>query len=267
VIYNEKNNPISFLRIDAKGEIWEKNIFSYNIKETLASKFIFDDSDNPQYYYIYGDQEPWARAYRDYAFSGNLNQSFIGQTTQFHFSEDGTLKSIEFTNVNNLPYGRINFVYDHLGLVREEKWRSLPSAKLIRRYVYNIDLQNQSKKLWEYGQDGEEVSYVELEMASEDKLYPNPLPRTGNSLDEIDVVLNEIIRTGIMPPFPANIPHMESDQILLQNGDLMDVEIIQVTSIEVTFKLDKDEAHYTMPLSRIREVKNRWGEVLFPSIK
>ena len=267
VIYNDKNDPVSLLRIDSGGKIWEKNIFSYTAEGELESKLILDSKDAPRIHMVYSEDEPWSAAYRDYSFPGNLNQSFYGQTTTFRFSEDGTLNTIEFTNVNDQPYGQITFTYDYLGFVREEIWRSLPSARLIRRFIYDIDLQKQAKKLWEYGRDGREISYVELEMAPEDKLYPNPFPRTGNTLDEVDIVLNEIIRTGIMPPFPAKIPHMESDQIYLRNGDIMDIEIIQVTATDITFKLKQDESQYVMPLFRVREIKNRWGEILYPKIK
>ncbi len=264
VIYNDSELPISLLKLDARGNVWEKSILSYSSEKSLESKFIFDEKDHLQFMYIYAEDEPWSVAFRKQLYDNNLAQSFYGQTSTFSFANDGSLQQIDFASADNQRYGRILFTYDHLGLIREESWWDISKRRVIKKYIYQIDIQTKTKKLWEYGKSGEEISYVELEMAPEDQLYPNPLPRTGNILDESDLVLQEIIRSGIMPPIPAYIPKLEHDYISLQNGERMEVDVIEVNSFDVVFRLINDSLRYTMPLSRVKEVKNQWGDQLYP---
>ncbi len=245
-------------------DIWEKEIHTYTNQNELESTFTYTGDDTPRELRIFGDNEPWSQAFRDYVFKKNTSQSFHGQTTQFLFSVDGTLTTIKLINPMGFPYGEIKFFYDYLGFVKEETWQSLPSGNVIRRFVYEMDIQNESKKLWEYGKKGEEISYIELQMGDDDKLYPNPIPRTGNILDEVDIVLNEIIRTGIHPPIPAHIPQMETDQVLLKNGDLLDVKIISIHDNHVSFKMENDTLNYSIQLNKVVQVKDRWGHILFP---
>ena len=47
-------------------------------------------------------------------------------------------------------------------------------------------------QIWEYGKNNELISEVALDMVPADQLYRTPPPRTGNILDEYDIIKKEI---------------------------------------------------------------------------
>jgi hypothetical protein len=52
-------------------------------------------------------------------------------------------------------------------------------------------------------------------MAPEDKLYTTIPPRTGNELDEVDIILKELISKRVITSMPAMIPKTEWDRLKL----------------------------------------------------
>jgi hypothetical protein len=103
-----------------------------------------------------------------------------------------------------------------------------------------------------------------LEQAPADQLYKTAFPRTGNTLDEVDLIIEDLLRTRAQPEITAFIPKMDWDRIRLTNGEDYMADVVNVLEEEVLFRLPKDLALYRIPLSRVESVVSRHGDFLFP---
>lgn len=266
LMYNEADLPVEKYRIASPGDTVLRETFTYQDK-ALWKRLVRDKSKSGMTLFIYSDKEPWSIHFRRYQFPAENDLAFGGQVTRFSIAADGSVTAVNFYSIDNHRYGRIAFSYDYLGLVREETWTAFPGSAIVRRYVYEFNLETHGKKLWEYGSDGREVSYIELAMAPADELYPYPVPRTGNILEEKEDIIREIKTSGIVPPLPAYIPRLEWDQILFLSGEIRDVILVDLESESVTIRFPGESDRLTIPLKRIRQIKSHWGDLIYPEFR
>ncbi|NOZ03881.1 MAG: hypothetical protein GXO92_04630 [FCB group bacterium] len=264
VAYNEKKQPILKIWVTATGDTVRKEMLSYDPAGKLAGRYLLNKDGEFVKIVKYGQSEPWSKEYRAYAYAKNENLSFEGQQSIFTLAPGGEVRTIEFRTVDQTPYGQITLAYDYLGYPKEEIWRSLPGGKIIRRFVYDFDIMTQVKQIWEFGRNNELVSHVALEMAPEDELYKEPPPRTGNILDEVDIILEEIRARRVVAPIPAVIPKMEWDRLVLKNGEEYQIQFIAIDEQGVRFQMSNSDEILTIPLARVRTVTNKWGERVYP---
>ena len=66
--------------------------------------------------------------------------NFSDQQTHFTFYDGVEVKKIVFQTIDGQKYGQIELDYDYLGYLEEERWRDLPSARIIRRFKYKFDI-------------------------------------------------------------------------------------------------------------------------------
>ncbi len=264
VYYNEENLPVSVQYLNREHEVWQERINRYDAKSVLTSVTYFDQGRKATRKIIYEPDEAWSKSFRNYLFQEAVNISFDGAQTEFYFQDEGTLEKIVFYAVNGDSYGLIRFHYDYLGNIREEVWYKNPGHIPVRRFVYDFDINTGTRKLWEYDGEGEEVSYVELEMAPADALYAYPQPRTGNILDEVDLIIRDIRKTGISPAIPTRIPSTVWDRLQYKTGETVDIELVAIENGYITFSFPGEQEELHLPLSRVRQVRTRWGESVYP---
>jgi hypothetical protein len=161
-------------------------------------------------------------------------------------------------------YGEIDFIYDHLGLLTGEVWRSLPEQHIVRRFAYAVNMLTAKKEIWEYDSKGQEVSHIVLIQPPADQLYKTLPPRYGNRLDEISIILEDIRKRDYKIPFDVFIPKTDHDHMLLTNGDSLMVEIIELGQQRVIFKIIGNSDQLTMPIYRVKSITSKYGERIFP---
>ena len=176
----------------------------------------------------------------------------------------GAIELIKFSNVQGMLYGEIDFIYDHLGLLIGEVWRSLPDQNIVRRFAYTIDMLTGKKEIWEYDDRGQEVSYIVLSQPPASQLYKTVPPRYGNRLDEISIILEDIRTSNLKIPFDVFIPKTDHDLMLLTNGDSLMIEVIDLGKQRVTFKIIGNSDQLTMPIYRVKSITSKYGERIFP---
>jgi hypothetical protein len=172
--------------------------------------------------------------------------------------------------VDGQKYGQIELDYDYLGNLKEERWRDLPSARVIRRFRYKFEhMYNYIEphiviQIWEFGHDGELISHVAVDQAPADQLYKTPPPRTHNTLDEVDIIAKEIKERRIIMPYASIIPRTEYDELILVNGDRILVDFIDISDNGIKFRMDQENDLLTMPIHRVRTLRSRMGDVIYP---
>jgi hypothetical protein len=264
VSFNARRQPILKYWISATGDTVRREALSYNEEGILAARYELDADRNVVRLIKYGAVEPWSVEFRKYALPANQHLTFTDQQSVFTLEPGGVVREILFRTVDEVPYGRITLEYDHLGFLREETWWQLPEERPLRRFVYDHDIWTGVQQIWEFGREGELVSHVALEMAPADELYREPPPRTGNILDEVDVIIKEIRTRRVVAPIPAVIPKMEWDRLELKSGELYLIEFITIDEHGIRFRMPDDEEVLTIPLSRVRSLTSRWGDRLYP---
>ena len=88
---------------------------------------------------VYGKDEEWSKEYRAWRYKINEPLDFSDQQTHFSFY-DGIEVKIVFETIDGQKYGQIELDYDYLGYLAEERWRDLPSARIVRRFKYKFDI-------------------------------------------------------------------------------------------------------------------------------
>jgi hypothetical protein len=184
--------------------------------------------------------------------------------TEFVLNGSEEISDIIFRTVDNHEYGTIHLSYDHLGFLQEEVWRILPKEKVIRKFVYDFDIMNDVQQIWEYGRENQEISHVALSMAPEDKLYTSPPPRTGNVLDEADIILKELISKRVITPVMALIPNTEWDRLKLANDEEIDIIFVSINNDRVRFSLPYENEVLSILLDRVSSIRNKYGELIYP---
>ena len=160
--------------------------------------------------------------------------------------------------------------YDYLGYLAEERWRDLPSARVIRRFKYKFDIIYHGEEpstvvqIWEFGYDGDLLSSVAVDMAPADQLYLRHPPRYHNTLDEVDIIAKEIKESRILVPHGGFIPKTEWDILLLVSGEQLFVDYFNVSDNGIQFRMENEEELLTLPLHRVRTLTSRMGDVIYP---
>jgi hypothetical protein len=208
-------------------------------------------------------EEPWSEEFRKES-PKQIQGYYEGQESKFILNESDQIESIHFTDVRGDHYGKIDFIYDHLGLLNGELWISLPTEKTIRRFAYSIDMLTNRKEIWEFDHRGQEVSHVALVKPPADQLYKTPPPRYGNRLDEISIILEEIREKDLTVPFDVFIPKTDYDLMVLTNGDSLLIHLIELGNQRVTFILIGEKGELTMPKFRVQSITSKYGERIFP---
>ncbi len=264
VFFNDEKLPVLKEWVDKKGDTKKREILEYDTSGNLYRRYELNMALSPINVTVYGEKEPWSIEFRKAISQKNSSLDYKGQISLFAVNLEAKIESVVFQTISGYLYGKINFYYNHLGFLVGEDWQILPEEKSIRRYIYTYDLISEKRELTEYGRNGEEVSRVVLALAPEDKLYAYPPPRTGNRLDEISILLNDIKGKDFHIPFDVFIPRTKYDVIILNSGERMEIKLIQMGHKYVRFKFPGTEEELHIPLSKVNSISNKFGENLYP---
>ena len=270
VSYNARNQPIKIERILSNGVTKKLEMLKYDTN----GKMIERGEYNPNMKYlnltVYGEDEIWSKEYRSWRYKVNEPLNFNDQQTYFIFDDGAQVKKIIFQTIDGQKYGQIELEYDYLGNLAGERWRDLPSARIIRRFKYKFDIIYHGEEpssvvqIWEFGHNGDLISSVAIDMAPSDQLYLNPPPRTHNTLDEVDIIAREIKESRVIVPSGGFIPKTEWDVLLLVNGDQLFVDYFSVSENGIQFRMDDEDDLLTLPLHRVRSLTSKMGDVIYP---
>ena len=103
-----------------------------------------------------------------------------------------------------------------------------------------------------------------LTKAPADQLYKTAFHRTGNTLDEVDLIIEDLLKNRVQPNIAAYIPKMDWDRIRLLNGEDYMADVVNVIGDEILFRLPQDLSLYRIPVSRVESVISRNGDYLYP---
>ncbi len=270
VSYNVLGQPIKIERLSQSGVTKKLEKLKYDQDGKLIERGEYNDAMKYLNLTIYGEDEAWSKEYRTWRYKVNEPLNFYDQQTHFTFIDGVQVSKILFKTIDAQKYGQIELDYDYLGYLSEERWRDLPSARIIRRFKYKFDIIYQDDKpstvvqIWEYGHDGELISNVAVDMAPADQLYLRPPPRTHNTLDEVDIIAREIKESRILVPHGGIIPRTEWDELILMNGGRMFVDYFSISDNGIQFRMEGEDEILTMPLHRVRSLTSRMGDVIYP---
>jgi hypothetical protein len=263
VFYNDNKVPIIREFIDLEENLVNKEIFEYKNEKILIRRYFLDSEQNPDSLIQYGIEEPWSLEFRK-VIKDRTKNYFEGQESKFILNSSDQIQKIVFSNVQGFDYGEIKFIYDHLGLLKGEIWITLPNKTIIRRFLYDVDMLTGRKEIWEYGKNGQEISHVALTQPPASTLYKTPPPRIGNRLDEISIILEDIRSQDIDIPFDVFIPKTDFDLMVLTNTDSLMIDLLNIDSKRVTFKIIGDTSALTMPIFRVKSITSKYGERIYP---
>ena len=119
-------------------------------------------------------------------------------------------------------------------------------------------------QIWEYGRDNKLVSEVALDMVPADQLYRTPPPRTGNILDEYDIIQKEIKEKRIITANNPIIPHSVFDRLVLKSGQSLEVDFVGTNQNGIQFRLSNNDGLLTVPFNNVRSLTSRMGDVIYP---
>ena len=270
VSYNEKDQPIKIERVSSSGVIEKREMLQYNEYGILKEKGEYTDRWKYLNLTIYGEDEPWSQEYRAWRYKKNEPMTFTDQRTYFTMDDGVQISKIVFQTIDGQKYGQIDLDYDYLGNLYEERWRDLPSGRIIRRFKYKFErlhdyIQPHTVvQIWEFGHDGELLSNVAVDMAPADQLYKTPPPRSHNTLDEADIIAREIKERRILVPHGGIIPRTEWDELILVNGDRLLIDFVDLSENGLKFRMDQENDILTLPIHRVRTLTSRMGDVIYP---
>tara|TARA_Y100001968_G_scaffold72010_1_gene63346 strand:+ start:5633 stop:6634 length:1002 start_codon:yes stop_codon:yes gene_type:complete len=270
VSYNTLNQPIKIERISPNGVTKKLEMLRYDLTGKMIERGEYNQNMKYLNLTVYGQDEMWSQEYRTWRYKVNEPLNFNDQQTYFIFDDGMQVKKIIFQTIDGQKYGQIELDYDYLGYLSEERWRDLPSARIIRRFKYKFDIIYHDEEpstvvqIWEFGHDGELISSVAVDMAPADQLYLTPPPRTHNTLDEVDIIAKEIKESRILVPQGGFIPKTEWDILLLVNGEQLFVDYFSVSDNGIQFRMDNEDELLTLPLHRVRSLTSRMGDVIYP---
>ena len=268
--YNELNRPIKIEQIAPNGITKKIEMLKYDAEGRLIERGEYNENMKYLNLTVYGENETWSQEYRTWRFKANEPLAFYDQQTHFTFVDGEQIKKILFQTVDGQKYGQIELEYDYLGYLSEERWRDLPSARVIRKFKYKFDIIYHEDKpstvvqIWEFGYNGELISNVAVDMAPADQLYLRPPPRSNNILDEVDIIAREIKESRIIVPYGAIIPRTEWDELTLVNGERLFIDFFDVSESGIKFRMEGEDEILTLPLHRVRSLTSRTGDVIYP---
>ena len=270
VSYNEKDLPIKIERITAKGNIEKREMLKYDETGKLIERGEYTDKWKYLNLTVIGDNEPWSQEFRAWRFAKNEPLTFTDQRTYFTIQDGIQISKIVFETVDGQKYGQVELDYDYLGSLKEERWRDLPSARIIRRFKYKFDLLTEFiqshavVQIWEFGYDDALISHVAIDQAPSDQLYKTPPPRSHNTLDEVDIIAREIKESRIIVPHGAFIPRTTWDELIMVTGDRLMVDFVNMTDNGIKFRMENERDILTVPFHRVRSLTSRVGDVIYP---
>ena len=270
VSYDENDQPVKIEYYTARGILDKRVMLKYDENLQLVERGFYNGDWKYESLIIYGDDEPWSKEFRHFRYPKNEPLTFTDQQTHFTVKDGTFISKIVFETIDGQKYGQIELDYDYLGYLSEERWRDLPSGRIIRQYKYKFELIKNYEQartvvqIWEYGYDNELISNVAVDMAPADQLYKTPPPRTNNSLDEVDIIKAEIREGRVIVPHGGIIPITTEDHLIMRNGDQLFVDFVNLTDSGIQFRLKSEKELLTMPLHRVRSLTSRMGDVIYP---
>ncbi len=262
--FNDRNLPVKVEYYLSNGSLNKREVMEYNKEKELVRKGEVNSKGKYIKLIVYSNNEPWSQEYQKWNYSGKESLNFTGQRSIFSIPRGEQVTQIIFQTVDGLQYGKIELDYDYLGFLSEERWRELPSGKIIRKFNYKFDLLSDVTQIWEYGKKGELISEVALDMVPADQLYRTPPPRTGNILDEYDIIAKEIEEKRIITSNNPIIARTENDQLILKSGQAYQIDYVGTNQNGIQFRLKDSDGLLTIPFDNVRSLTSRMGDVIYP---
>ena len=130
--------------------------------------------------------------------------------------------------------------------------------------MYKVDIMADMTQIWEFGLQGELISNVAINMAPAEELYKTPPPRTGNILDEADILQREIRERRVLVSHDGMIPRTLLDEMILVSGDRLLVDYITMNQNGIQFRMEGENELLTISNNRVRSLTSRMGDVIYP---
>ena len=140
VSYNSINQPIKIERVSSSGVTQKLEMLKYDVNGKMVERGEYNQDMQYLHLTVYGEDEEWSKEYRSWRYKVNEPLNFSDQQTHFTFYDGVEVKKIVFQTIDGQKYGQIELDYDYLGYLAEERWRDLPSARVIRRFKYKFDI-------------------------------------------------------------------------------------------------------------------------------
>ena len=262
--FNDKNLPVKLEYYMSNGSLRKREIMEYNSDKVLVKKGEVNSEGKFLELVVYSNDEPWSVEFQKSDSIEKESVNLVDQRSTFIIPRGEQVTQIIFETIDGLKYGKIELDYDYLNFLSEERWRKLPSGEIIRKFNYKFDLMSNVTQIWEYGRDNKLVSEVALDMVPADQLYRTPPPRTGNILDEYDIIQKEIKEKRIITSNNPIIPHSVFDQLVLKSGQSLEVDFVGTNQNGIQFRLSNNDGLLTVPFNNVRSLTSRMGDVIYP---
>ena len=262
--FNDKNLPVKLEYYMSNGSLRKREIMEYNSDKVLVKKGEVNSEGKFLELVVYSNDEPWSVEFQKSNSIEKESVNLVDQRSTFIIPRGEEVTQIIFETIDGLKYGKIELDYDYLNFLSEERWRKLPSGEIIRKFNYKFDLMSNVTQIWEYGRDNKLVSEVALDMVPADQLYRTPPPRTGNILDEYDIIQKEIKEKRIITSNNPIIPHSVFDQLVLKSGQSLEVDFVGTNQNGIQFRLSNNYGLLTIPFNNVRSLTSRMGDVIYP---
>ena len=262
--FNDKNLPVKLEYYMSNGSLRKREIMEYNSDKVLVKKGEVNSEGKFLELVVYSNDEPWSVEFQKSNFIEKESVNLVDQRSTFIIPRGEQVTQIIFETIDGLKYGKIELDYDYLNFLSEERWRKLPSGEIIRKFNYKFDLMSNVTQIWEYGRDNKLVSEVALDMVPADQLYRTPPPRTGNILDEYDIIRKEIKEKRIITSNNPIIPHSVFDRLVLKSGQSLEVDFVGTNQNGIQFRLSNNDGLLTVPFNNVRSLTSRMGDVIYP---
>ena len=262
--FNDYNLPVKLEYYMSNGSLTKREIMEYNDDKVLVRKGEVNSEGKFLKLVVFSNDEPWSIEFQKSNFIKDEYINFNDQRSTFIIPRGEQVTQIIFETIDGKKYGKIELDYDYLNFLSEERWRALPSGKIIRKFKYKFDLMSNVTQIWEYGKNNELISEVALDMVPADQLYRTPPPRTGNILDEYDIIKREIEDKRTISLSNPIIPHTNFDQLVLKTGQSLDIDFVGTNQNGIQFRLNDNDGLLTVPFSNVRSLTSRMGDVIYP---
>ena len=262
--FNDYNLPVKLEYYMSNGSLTKREIMEYDDNKVLVRKGEVNSEGKFLKLVVFSNDEPWSIEFQKSNFIKDEYINFTDQRSTFIIPRGEQVTQIIFETIDGKKYGKIELDYDYLNFLSEERWRALPSGEIIRKFKYKFDLMSNVTQIWEYGKNNELISEVALDMVPADQLYRTPPPRTGNILDEYDIIKKEIEDKRIISSNNPIIPHTNFDQLVLKTGQSLDIDFVGTNQNGIQFRLNDNDGLLTVPFSNVRSLTSRMGDVIYP---
>jgi|TARA_B110000495_G_scaffold102413_1_gene88482 hypothetical protein len=262
--FNDRNLPIKLEYYISNGSLKKRETMEYNSDKVLIKKGEVNSKGDFLKLVVYSNNEPWSIEFQKSNYIDREEINFVDQRSTFIIPRGKQVTQIIFETIDGLKYGKIELDYDYLSFLSEERWRTLPDGEIIRKFNYKFDLMSNVTQIWEFGRNNELISEVALDMVPADQIYRTPPPRTGNVLDEYDIISKEIKEKRIISPNNSFIPNTKFDQLVLKSGQSFEVDFIGTSTNGIQFRLLDNNGLLTIPFDNVRSLTSRMGDVIYP---